>query len=1043
MSVVEPSLKEHSAVLELVSGAFQAQRALRRGEPRAIEVQLTAALEALCEAPSTLAGFWARLGHDDREAQLLATAGRAAAYLEGLTICDDPQLVCGQGPGGLALRTLSPVIASVDDPIFAPWRERARRYGITGSLSAAAATDDGTRYLLSVYRSDADALPSQSVFVLHALAQAAAELHNEHRRATQQRLTRHAEHLIAWIRGATTLPPETIALELADHLAALPGVGAVDLLVSTPRGDRRFERLATRGTLRSAVLGLPEPTPEVGDSIPDRAVRQENFVVVHRPAADLRLPDHWRTDPRLRSIPFVVAFPLTIEEELAVVVVFADPRCSEPRALMNHLRRIHDTTQSTIAAAAALAERIALGGLLEAIATHADDLLRCRSDDELAAMTTRSLVDSGFFDIALVMGQDGPISASHAEGASLREFCAPALDELCDEVRRSGRPASRNVARTGRRWDTVHQSKCENWLFAAPIAGGGGLVLCARATRSPMPGRRELLLLDRMAKTYKAQRERIALETSLRLERDQQRSAARHDLLTGLPNRLAFLEEAAVRCALVEERGVGFALGVLDLDGFKEWNDIYRHSEGDRILRDVGRSLATLPSALFVARLGGDEFGLLAELHDIDLAELSQRIHTSVGVPTPGGPLSGSLGWALYGVGGTDVETLLAHADEAMYHAKAQGGGRTSVFEETMARAAARRHSIRVELNRAIDERGLTFWYQPQVDLAAKRLAGVELLARWRQGQRVVGAREFMDIVERDAALARRLDLLALAHAGEVLERRPDIGTVAVNIAARHLLSNRFASDVASVLHGVDVTSVVLEITESSSLGSDLDDAIRHLHQVRSLGLRIAVDDFGTGWASLSYVHALPINQLKLDRSLLAGLARRPRSFAAALSAVALATYSGIEVVGEGIEDEADLEMWRAIGGRYVQGYLLGRPQPSVPTRLRPGSRPLLAALATFPLDDLPMLASLVAARAHQPFARPRDDRCELGAWLRRRAHHYGETDAFGALYELHEQVCGWRDESERLAMHLEDLFAWLSAQRQQPSPPNRSTKGR
>lgn len=1029
MSVVDPELERPAAVLELVLQAFQAQRALRRADGRTLEERLADALTTLC-VPPTLAGFWARVKSGEHRATILATAGVAKAYCAQLDLSDDPTEPSGQGPGGTTLRSLSPVIARVDDAIFEPWRERARSFGIDGSLSAAALSDDGTRYLLSLYRSDLSSLPPETALVLDALAQTAAELHQEQRRTRLRELEAATDRLVAWLRSTTDQPPESTILELARHLAELPGVGAVDAL-ATSEGERRFERLATYGPMRSVFAVLPEPRAGgAAITIPDLARDARRTYFVRRPASHLELPDHWRVDPRLRQVPLAVAIPVLLANEVrAVLVVLVEPEAPDVERVGTLLEQIARTAAQAIETAASFAERVAIAALFDALATGSDRLLGCRTETELAEVTTKSLVDTGVFNLAALVDGSTTLGLTRSDDRDLAPRCRAALSRLCERARREGRSGTVRMSPRPARW-TETSAGMEDWLFATPVPDATDLVLCARAARSPISGNRELLLLERVAASLAAQRERIRLEATLRAERDAQRTVALRDALTGLPNRRAFLEEAEVRCARVEEDGVGLALGILDLDGFKEWNDVYRHSEGDRILTEVGASLAALPPSLYVARLGGDEFGLLARLDGADLGTLSQMVHAAAAVPTPGGPLSASLGWALWGPAGVDVSTLLAHADEAMYHAKNQGGGRTRIFEDEMARLADRRHRLRTKLTSAIGTPAIRFWYQPQIDLVTSRLAGVELLARWYDGPDLVPAAAFMDAVERDAHLARRLDLDALEHACSILDERPSLPAAAVNIAARHLLSPTFTADVARVIRTAPTERLVLEITEAHSLGEDLVGAVGRLETIRGLGVRIAIDDFGRGWASMAYVHSIPIDQLKVDRSLVASLATDPRSFASSLSALALGSYAGVEVVGEGIETTEDLAMWRAVGGRYVQGYVLGRPQSTIPTRLRPGARDLIASIAAFPLDDLPLLAGLVAARAGKPFPHQRDSRCILASWLRHREGRYSYLASFGMLDEAHERHCGRGDEPTAIREPLEHLVSTITAER-------------
>ena len=474
------------------------------------------------------------------------------------------------------------------------------------------------------------------------------------------------------------------------------------------------------------------------------------------------------------------------------------------------------------------------------------------------------------------------------------------------------------------------------------------------------------------------------------------------DALTDLPNRTAF--ETHVRAQLAQSLGQGdtLAVGILDLDGFKVWNDTYGHAAGDVLLTTVaGRLARSVRGGDLIARLGGDEFGLVVRTAGADdLAALSARLLAAV---IEGDPelerVSGSLGWAVAPRGGRDFSELLMHADEAMYAAKSAGRATFRIYEGEVAAHAERRLAVRHAFPLALEGGAIRFWMQPVADLAAARLLGFEMLARWEDDSGVRPAAVFIAEVERDPALVRALGRHALATARRLRDVLADRGralSMALNIGSGHLLHPGFTDDLQQLL-GPSARGIVLEVTEAALI-ADLPRAQRVLQAAQAQGARIALDDFGSGHLSLQQAARLPVDELKLDRSLIAGLPTGSSEFAVASAAILLAHMLGKPLVAEGIETGEELELWLRMGGRYAQGYWLGRPMPeSALADWIDALRLLPRPTAAPPLRDLILIGSALQ-RPEALLARLQQGADNaLLAWFEERAGRYGRLSAWDA----------------------------------------------
>lgn len=417
------------------------------------------------------------------------------------------------------------------------------------------------------------------------------------------------------------------------------------------------------------------------------------------------------------------------------------------------------------------------------------------------------------------------------------------------------------------------------------------------------------------------------------------RQEARTDPLTGVANRRALVE--SVEALADAPRG---ALLVIDLDRFKEVNDRFGHAVGDGVIRTVAARLeGALGGHGLLARLGGDEFAAVLRDADPDAAvALAHRLLAAVARPVQAEGravrLEASIGVASSALGVRALGGLLRCADAAMYDAKQAGGGVRLYDEDADARAHAERE-LRDALRVALDRRGgdahgrLVVHLQPQVDLADGRVVGAEALARWEHPERgLLAPAAFLDLAEENGLMTpltwHVLDQATRAAAGWSAAGH-DL-TVAVNLSTSCLAHPGLvgAVDDALARSGLPADRLVLEITETS-LMHDPELAVDVTHRLAARGIGISIDDYGSGYSSLSYLNDLPAEELKLDRSFTARATTDPRTRAIVSGTVDLAHHLGLRLIAEGVEDEATHVLLRELGCDRVQGYLHGRPVPA------------------------------------------------------------------------------------------------------------------
>jgi diguanylate cyclase (GGDEF)-like protein/PAS domain S-box-containing protein len=420
---------------------------------------------------------------------------------------------------------------------------------------------------------------------------------------------------------------------------------------------------------------------------------------------------------------------------------------------------------------------------------------------------------------------------------------------------------------------------------------------------------------------------------------DELRHQAFHDSLTGLANRALFMDR--LEHAVSRKRRFGHPLAVLfvDLDDFKTVNDSLGHGEGDRLLVGVAERLSgALRSGDTVARMGGDEFAVLVEdATDADAPlEVAARILASLGPPfTRAGKelyVRASIGVSTWDATDETAEDLVRNADMSMYTAKANGKNRIEAFEPSMHQAVLARLALKGDLERAVERHEFFLQYQPIVRLADRRMAGVEALLRWRHPRRgVVGPLEFVPIAE-ETGLIVPLGLWVLEQAcRQAVEWDAAPQTrglrMSVNVSARQVERPEFVDEVRAAIKatGIEPGRVTLEFTESVIM-RDTDRTIATLAALKQTGVRLAIDDFGTGYSSLSYLRRFPIDEIKIDRSFIAGLGSEAGQLAMVRSVLELSETLGLETVAEGVEDDAQLSSLRDLRAALGQGFLFSRP---------------------------------------------------------------------------------------------------------------------
>jgi diguanylate cyclase (GGDEF)-like protein len=411
---------------------------------------------------------------------------------------------------------------------------------------------------------------------------------------------------------------------------------------------------------------------------------------------------------------------------------------------------------------------------------------------------------------------------------------------------------------------------------------------------------------------------------------------AEHDTLTELPNRTLFHRRAGQLLSVGINRGQPLAIAIIDLDHFKDVNDTLGHHLGDQLLTEIARALqASARPGDTVARFGGDEFGLI--LRNVPEAQDALQCLRDVierEVEISGLPLSvqASIGFVIAPEDGTDIDTLLQRADVALYVAKAQHAGVVR-YDAKLDHYDPAKLSLVAELRHAIDDGQLVLHYQPQTTLTDGRVKAVEALVRWQHPtQGLLFPDKFLPLAERTDLIDKLTEWVlrtALIEVGDLARAPADELSVAVNVSARSIGRPGFAKHVIQTLAALDVPAerLIVEVTETALL-TDPIGAAEVLGELAAVGVKVSLDDFGVGQTSLGYLSALPLHELKIDRSFVLDMLEKPAHSAIVRSIIDLGHNLQLRVVGEGVETEEVLARLDEAGCDVVQGFLLARPKP-------------------------------------------------------------------------------------------------------------------
>ena len=414
---------------------------------------------------------------------------------------------------------------------------------------------------------------------------------------------------------------------------------------------------------------------------------------------------------------------------------------------------------------------------------------------------------------------------------------------------------------------------------------------------------------------------------------------AYHDLLTKLPNRALLRDRLSLAINQAKRENESLAVMFLDLDRFKNINDSLGHMIGDELLQQVSiRLKECIRAGDTLARFGGDEFTLmLPKLHEgrEDAIKLAAKITNTLKQPfnVDGHELyvSTSIGIALYPQDGIDIDSLIKHADVAMYHVKGQGKNGYQFYSNEMNVPYLEKLSMDTGIHKALDNKEFHLVYQPQINLRTGEIVGVEALLRWNHPEHgSISPAEFIPFAE-ESGLIIDIGLWVIKTACAELSRWRAAGLpeikMAINISARQLMEDSIVEDIINIMKDYDLPGhcVELEITENAIM-TDMDSVIHKLKELSKNGISISIDDFGTGYSSLSYLHKLPIQTLKIDRIFLKESRIHNSDNTIINTIVAMAKGLNLNVIAEGVETQAQLDYLREIDCCEAQGYLFGKP---------------------------------------------------------------------------------------------------------------------
>ncbi|WP_276940314.1 putative bifunctional diguanylate cyclase/phosphodiesterase [Ferrimicrobium acidiphilum] len=877
---------------------------------------------------------------------IVAAAGEGRAYADALDLRTDPNDPRGQGPTGIALRsgdvTLSP---RNSDDHFGIWTDQLRLFELGSAIVVPFPLSLNRSAALALYRRESDPTPVDIEDMMGALGSELGRLFHARTAFAHGRLLDQIVEAKIALQSLMTTEWASALEDIAENLAHDVSIRQACML----RFDASTELLRCVGVWGDVSDEARRELVELEISVSGRldtlgpsatCFRLQREVITNGLIGSPYRTSLGEVATLLADGSAVLRLPIVIGGISQGVMIFAindqadhgigdDVVYSMNELIRQAIARVEHNRSEW--------ENRWLNNLTLTVLQSASIMVSAQSETELLQSFCDVLVTESVFTSSWVAVPNADMNrlvpmASAGRGAQEVGALLVPLDHVGD-----GPLALRAIRSDSVAWnqDELGDAAVSPWIdflrtfgwncgVALPVHKNGhvfaALTVMSQVTNTVTPA--VISLLETVVKMVEQGIADLNLKQALEREKNVQRIAARTDMLTGLDNRLAFEEK--VRHMLISGREV--AIGILDLDGFKELNDTAGHWAGDKFLESLGSGLMTLvEDDDFVSRLGGDEFGFCVA--DADYRAVDNLVERVMGLVDEIGEeyrITGSLGWAMSVTDGRDYPSLLAHADEALYAAKAAGKARSYLFGGMVARSIELRRQVRDRLPAAIESGDLRFALQPKVNGTTGMIVGVELLMRWDG----VPLESVLKEVKSDPELARMLGNHAIKSALAVHHRlvaygHPDIN-VSLNVTPSHFLSSHFADDVA-LFAAETPWHFTIEITEDVAL-DDLASARAMIAMLHSVGVAVSVDDFGTGYASLSNVALLDVDELKIDRSFISRFGMDVNSFAVVSSLSFLARIAGIRVVAEGVETTDELFRWIHLGGQLVQGYLYSRP---------------------------------------------------------------------------------------------------------------------
>jgi diguanylate cyclase (GGDEF)-like protein/PAS domain S-box-containing protein len=810
---------------------------------------------------------------------------------------DGTRIPLDSGLCGTALATGEPIVCPDLELEPRANQRSARKHRMRSTVIVPVAADSGPVAVLIVSADQPDVFGERDVAALELLAVVLAAALRQaaalsERKLADVALREHSARLAGVIDAQRAIDAAGLDLDTVMELIverAMELTRAEGAMVSLIEGD---ELVVAAAAGRATKMSGRRP---ISSSVARFAFAERGTLLIEDAANDPRINRNWQNAIGDTSHICVPLF--TGDKPVAVLNVMS---ASETQRLDENDRRMLELLAVGLSAAVSRAAEFRAKAHFEAVFASALTGIMVMALDGTILGVNPALED--------LLGR----RASEIEGVKPDEFVHPEDREAAVERARR-----------------VMSGEMRSTLEHRYVRADGGIVWVdvSLSIVPPTDGVEGFIIA-----TFQDLTRRKAAEAALRAQAELNQHQALHDALTGLPNRTLFHDRIGQALHRARRSDASVAVLMLDLDRFKEVNDSLGHAAGDALLIEIGRRLdGMLRASDTVARLGGDEFGILlpdqTSLADIALA--AERVREAIQEPiiVQGLPLSvdASIGIALYPRDGRELETLLQHADAAMYHAKTGNTG-IAFYESSRQTGDPIRLTLVGELRRALDERELTLHYQPKARLADGTVRTVEALLRWNHPERgLVLPGAFIPIVQQTGLiepLSRYVVDLALKQCRAWLDTGLRLA-VSVNLATRNLTDGEFPAVVERLLaeHGVDGALLEIELTESAML-ADTVRSRQAIERLASLGARISVDDFGTGYFSLTQLRNLPLSEVKIDRSLLS-------DDVIVRSTIELGRNLGVDVVAEGVETAEAWKRLASLGCTFAQGFHLCPPLPA------------------------------------------------------------------------------------------------------------------